>query len=437
VTIATEVPVALFRHSHSLAQQAVPRTSSLDSTLALLAEGYRFMTRRFDQFGSDLFVTRLMLRQALCIRGEEAAQMFYQAGRFTRRHAFPPPTLMLLQDYGSVALLDGEAHHRRKAMLMSMQGAVDRHHLVELAATEWRAAFARWHGQPHVVLHREAESVLCRTVCRWAGVPATSADLAQRTAEFSAMVDGAGAVGPRNWMGLMMRSRAEHWARRLIDSVREGRIQPSVQTALAVIARHRDADGQLITGGDAAVELVNVLWPTVAVARYVVFGALAMHEYPECRARLATGDDAYLTMFTHEVRRYYPFFTAVGGRACHDFDWRGLHFPKGTWVLLDLYGTNHHPAIWGDPDNFRPERFERWESSGFDLIPQGGGDYYSGHRCAGEMATIDLVKSALRLLATQIDYDVPPQDLRVSLSRMPTLPASGFVINSVRPRHIA
>jgi fatty-acid peroxygenase len=142
-------------------------------------------------------------------------------------------------------------------------------------------------------------------------------------------------------------------------------------------------------------------------------------------------------MFTHELRRYYPFFTAVGGRATHDFDWHGLHFPKGTWVLLDLYGTNHHPAIWGDPDNFRPERFERRESSGFDLIPQGGGDYYSGHRCAGEMATIDLVKSALRLLATQIDYDVPPQDLRVSLSRMPTLPASGFVITSVRPRHVA
>jgi fatty-acid peroxygenase len=437
VTIATEDPVALFRHDSLFAQGVIPHTSSMDSTFALLAEGYRFMTRRFAQFDSDLFATRLMMRQAVRMRGEEAAQMFYQPGRFTRRHAIPPTTLMLLQDYGSAALLDGEEHHRRKTMLMSLQGAVDRHHLVELAETEWRASFARWQGQPQVVLHREAEAVLCRTVCRWAGVPATSADLVQRTAEFSAMIDGAGAVGPRNWHALLMRGRTEHWARQLIDRVREGRVQPPAQTALAVIARHREADNLLITSDDAAVELINVLRPTVAVARFIVFGALAMHEFPGCRERIAAGDEAYLTMFTHEVRRYYPFFSGIAGRAAHAFDWHGLHFPKGTWVLLDVYGTNHHPAIWGDPDNFRPERFERWESSGFDLIPQGGGDYYSGHRCAGEMATVDLVKSAMRLFATKIDYKVPPQDLRVSLSRMPTLPASGFVIESVRPTHVA
>jgi fatty-acid peroxygenase len=429
--------VALFRQSPALAQGAIPRTGSLDNTFALLAEGYRFMTRRFTGFDSDLFVTRLMLRQAVCVRGEDAAQMFYQPGRFTRRHAIPPTTLMLLQGYGSAAMLDGEAHHRRKTMLMSLQGPVERHHLVGQAETEWRASFARWQDQEQVVLHREAEAVLCRAVCRWAGVPATGAELAQRTEEFSAMIDGAGAIGPRNWRGLAMRSRTEHWARKLVDRVREGRLQPSAQTALAVIARHREPDGQLITSDAAAVELINVLRPTVAVARYIVFGALAMHEFPEARARIAAGDEAYLTMFTHELRRYYPFFSSIGGRATHAFDWHGLHFAKGTWVLLDLYGTNHHPAIWGDPDNFRPERFERWESSGFDLVPQGGGDYYSGHRCAGEMATVELIKSAMRLLATRIHYDVPPQDLRVSLSRMPTLPASGFVIRSVRPTHVA
>jgi fatty-acid peroxygenase len=426
--------VTLFRHPPSLAQQAVPRTSSLDSTFELLAEGYQFMQRRFERFGADIFITRLMLRDAVCTRGEDAAQMFYQPGRFTRRHAVPPPALMLLQGYGSVAMLDGEAHHVRKTMLMSMQGAVDRHRLVDLAEAEWRTSFTRWHSLPQVVLHREAEAILCRTACRWAGVPATQADLALRTAELSAMIDGAGTLGPRNWEAMVMRGRAVHWARSLVDQVREGRVQPAGHTALAVIARHRDADGQLIGREAAAVELLNVLRPTVAVARYIVFGALAMHEAPRCRERLLAGDDAYLSMFVNEVRRFYPFVTAVGGRATHDFDWHGLHLAKGTWVLLDLYGTNHHPATWDSPDTFRPERFERWTDSGFDLVPQGGGDYYSGHRCAGEQATVDLVKSALRLLARQVEYRVPPQDLRVSLARMPTLPASGFVIDSVRPR---
>lgn len=52
--------------------------------------------------------------------GEEATRAFYEPGRFTRRGALPPTALMLLQDRGSVALLDGEAHRQRKAMFMSL-----------------------------------------------------------------------------------------------------------------------------------------------------------------------------------------------------------------------------------------------------------------------------------------------------------------------------
>ncbi|HKF96087.1 MAG TPA: hypothetical protein VKB53_06180 [Gammaproteobacteria bacterium] len=42
--------------------------------------------------------------------GEDAAQIFYDAGRFTRKRALPPATLRLLQDKGSVRLMEGEAH---------------------------------------------------------------------------------------------------------------------------------------------------------------------------------------------------------------------------------------------------------------------------------------------------------------------------------------
>jgi fatty-acid peroxygenase len=423
------------RPSHlAVAPQAIPRTHGLDSSYALLAEGYRFMPRRFDLFGSDIFATRIMLRKVFCIRGEEAARMFYHPGRMTRRHAVPPTTLMLLQDYGSVALLDGEAHRRRKTMLLSLQDQAERARLVDLAENAWRTSFARWTTLPRVVLHEQAQAILCRVACRWAGVTATEAELNRRTIEFAAMIDGAASFGPRNWKGLLLRNRTERWARKLIDGVREGRLEPPPHSALAVLARHRDLDDRLISREDAAVELINVLRPTVAVARFITFGAFAMHAFPETRARVAAGDDAYLTNFAQEVRRYYPLFTAVGGRAMDRFDWHRMHFAKDSWFVLDLYGTNHHPALWDDPEIFRPERFERWESSGYDLIPQGGGAYETGHRCPGEMLTVELLRSALRQLASEIDYRVPSQDLHVSLSRMPTLPASGFVIDSVRPR---
>ena len=425
--------MADYPHRYVDAIDAAPRAAGFDQSLAFLAEGYEFMPRRYVALGSDMFAARLMLRRALCVRGEDAARMFYQPGRFTRRHALPAPTMALLQDFGSVMALDGEAHRKRKAMLMSLFGPLERQRLVGLAAAEWRAQFARWGSSPHVVVHEAAQEVLCRAACRWAGIPVNGAEAARRTKEFAQMIAGAGSAGPRNWRGLLVRTRTEHWARALIDAVRAGQVQPSFDSPLNVIARHRDADGELMNRKHAGVELINLLRPTVAVARYIVFALLALHDHPLCRARIAARDADYTDWFVQEVRRFYPFIPAMGGRALHAFDWHGLHVKKGTWVLFDLYGTNHHPALWGDPDVFRPERFERWQSSGFDYVPHGGGDHYSGHRCPGEFVTADLVKSALQLFAGDIAYDVPPQDLTVGLRRIPALPASGFVITNVRP----
>lgn len=83
----------------------------------------------------------------------------------------------------------------------------------------------------------------------------------------------------------------------------------------------------------------------------------------------------------------------------NDFTWNGYKFEEGTLTLLDLYGTNHDPAIWGNPDVFSPDRFTKWEGSPFSFIPQGGGDYFMGHRCAGEWVTIEVMKVSLDYLA--------------------------------------
>ncbi len=115
------------------------------------------------------------------------------------------------------------------------------------------------------------------------------------------------------------------------------------------------------------------------------------------------------------------------------FDWRGLHFAEGTWVLFDMHGTNHDPRLWPEPERFKPERFMGWQGDGFDLVAQGGGDYLTGHRCPGEAMTVDLVKAALHLLASEVVYTVPRQDLSISLSRMPTMPASGLQIEVAAP----
>jgi fatty-acid peroxygenase len=318
-------------------------------------------------------------------------------------------------------------------MMMSLQTPADRARMVAIAAEEWRARFLRWPVQRQVTLFDETESVLCAAACRWAGIPASHIDGPQLTQAFSAMIDGAGTVFRRTLQGLLLRSRTERWAKELVEAVRMERMAPPPDSPLAVIARHRDRDERPLAVDIAANELINLLRPTVAVARFIVFGAMAMHEFPEWRPRLASGDDAALTAFAQEVRRFYPFFPAVGGRVLDAFDWRGLQFDEGTWVLFDMHGTNHDARLWPEPGRFRPERFAGWQSDGFDLVAQGAGDYLTGHRCPGEAVTVELVKSALHLLASEVVYTLPRQDLAIDLARMPALPASRFRIEVAAP----
>lgn len=175
--------------------------SPRDNTLALLSDGYTFISKRCQRYQSDIFETRLMLEKVVCMTGEEAARVFYHPGRFTRQGAMPQTTLRLLQDQGSVQLLDGEAHRRRKQMFMSLMSAAGIRQLADAMEEQWHAGAGKWEGMDKVVLFDEVQEILCRAVCDWAGVPLTESEVGQRTREFGAMVEGAGSVGPRNWRG--------------------------------------------------------------------------------------------------------------------------------------------------------------------------------------------------------------------------------------------
>ncbi|WFE46890.1 cytochrome P450 [Verrucosispora sp. WMMD1129] len=409
----------------------IPTDRSPDSTLAFLRAGYQFVRHRCDRYGTDIFQTRLLLEPTICLRGRAAVELFYDTDRFVREGAMPARGQRTLTGRGGVQGLDGDAHHDRKAMFMSFMTPTAVRRLGQLFADEWQARLPVWELAGTVTLHTEVASMLTRAVCAWAGVPLGDGELDRRTADLRAMIDSAAALGPRHWRGRLGRLRGEHWAGGLVERVRGGALSPPDSTALRVIAEHRDGAGHRLPRRVAAVELLNVLRPTVAVARFVVFAALALHDHPAWRQRVRHDEEA-AGQFVQEVRRYYPFFPVTAARVRRDFDWQGYHFPQGRRVLLDLYGTDHHPEVWPEPERFRPERFAGWPGDPFTLIPQGGGGHLTGHRCAGEWITIELMKRAVALLTEVIRYDVPPQDLAVDLSRMPALPGSGFVVTAVR-----
>lgn len=414
--------------------QRIPHDKTFDGTLAFLNNGYRFISMRCERNNSKAFHTRMMMRPITCVMGEDAVRMFYEPGRFTRKAAMPPTTLMSLQDRGSVMTLDGDKHLHRKKMFMSLMGEDGISELLRIFERHWHQQLDLWRSTDSVTLHFEMEEVLTRAVCEWTGITLTEDEASQRAREFSAMIEGAGTVGPRNVKGLALRMITERWARDLIDEIRQQPKPPEGEerTALQTVAWYREPDGERLDVKTAAVELLNILRPTVAVARFITFSALALHHYPQYREKAAQRDDQWRELFVQEVRRFYPFFPVVAGNAKTDFEWQGEYFKKGSWVMLDMHGTNHDPDIWDEPFEFRPERFEDWDQSPYNFIPQGGGELHTGHRCPGENITIALTKAAVRLLTTSMTYEVPKQDLSIDLSRMPAIPASWFIISNVK-----
>jgi len=410
--------------------EPVPHDKSIDNSLALMQEGYLFINNRVKKYQSDLFEARLLGQKVICMSGEEAAKVFYDPERFQRNGAAPKRIQKSLFGENAIQTMDGEEHLHRKLLFLSLMTPPHQKRLAELVMQEWQVSVGKWDGQK-VVLFEESQNILCKVACSWAGVPLKESEIKERAEDFTSMVDAFGAVGPRHWKGRRARTRAEEWIESVIEDVRAGKLTAVNGTALHEMAFYKKPDGSKLDSRMAAIELINVLRPIVAIATFITFSALALHEHPACKEKLQTSDETYFEMFAQEVRRFYPFGPFLGARVKQDFTWHNGKFEKGMLVLLDMYGTNHDPRLWEKPNEFRPERFKDWTGSLFDFIPQGGGDPAKGHRCPGEGITVEVMKATLDFLVNKIDFDVPKQDLSFSLVRMPSLPESGFVMKNV------
>jgi fatty-acid peroxygenase len=411
---------------------AIPQEKVLDNSVRLLLEGFPFIQNRVKHFNSNIFKTRIMFQNVICLHGEEAAKVFYDSDKFMRYQAIPNRIQRTLMGKDAIQTMDGEGHVHRKAMFMSLMTPDSLAKLNRLMTLQWQASLIRWEEMEEVVLFEEAQDLLCRVACAWTGVPLKEEEVRRRASDFAAMVDAFGAVGPRHWRGRKARARAEKWIGKIIKHIRQGKLMVKDNSPAHVIAFHRDVEDNLLDVKMAAVELINLLRPIVAIAWYITFGAVALEEHPVARQKIADGEEGYVAMLVQEVRRYYPFGPFLGNRVKNDFEWGGHHFKKGTLVFLDIYGTLHDANIWEHPDEFYPYRFRNWDGSAFNFIPQGGGDHFTGHRCAGEWVTIEAMKVSMVFLSKYMAYEVPPQDLSFSLVRMPTYPKSKFIMQNVR-----
>lgn len=419
-----------------------------DQSLEFLRSGYLFASRARRRSGaapdSDSPVRlRLMGRPALIIRGAEAVRHFYDSDKFKRDGAMPAFIRGPLFGAGAVHGLDGRAHEVRKNALTDLAYDDDRvEEFAGLVAEELESMLTGWSRRGSGNVFQDTTTAYGRAAFRWAGLPVRPDEADRRARQMSRLLDTFGHVGT-NPVAWVERMRLDRWATGLVRRVRSGDLRPEPHSVLARIADLRDEDGQPVSDRTAAVELQNLTRPTVAVARFAAFAAVALVEHPEWarRIREASAEAGRLTeipeavAFAQEVRRVYPFVPMLPALATQNVEIQGCPVHKGQRVLLDLLGTDTDPNHWRDAGTFDPDRFldvgdaEKLEA----FVPHGGAGVRTGHRCPGEKIAVTALSAAVAALCRPgVEISDDPDDLTFPWTTMLTRPATGVRI-SYRP----
>ncbi len=344
---------------------------------------------------------------------------------------------------GSLLLQEGEEHlRRRRLMLPPFHGERMRAYDAVIArATE--EAIARWPlGEPFA-LHPSMQSITLEVILRAVfGVE----DAGRRDELSRTLVEILGATASPATAGMLVPGvrrlpiygrlgrllvRTDELLLAEIEDRRRGQ-GDGREDILSMLVAARFDDGSTMGDEELRDQLMTLLLAgheTTATALAWTFDLL-LHR-PDALARLREeldhGVHTYLEAVIDESLRVRPVVPFTGRKLRAPAELGGYRLPEGTTVLAAIYLTHTLPELYPDPYAFRPERFLDGDIGEFELVPQGGGDPRTGHRCPGEQITV-AVLAALAVRLARLDAETPEQDVSIPLRRIPAKPRSGIVL---------
>lgn len=153
----------------------------MDSTLGFLLNGYSYFSTKFNKHHTDIYNTRLLLKKTIALRGEEAAEIFYDQDKFIREGATPKRFQKTLFGEGGVQGLDHEKHLHRKALFMQCMTRDSISNLNTIFEKNWLQAIATWKAAPKIILFKEVETVLTKSACEWIQIPLKKEEIELRS----------------------------------------------------------------------------------------------------------------------------------------------------------------------------------------------------------------------------------------------------------------
>ena len=115
----------------------------------------------------------------------------------------------------------------------------------------------------------------------------------------------------------------------------------------------------------------------------------------------------FATQVISEALRLYPPFWMIDRMAVADDRAGDIDIPRGSTVIVFVYGAHHAPRYWPDPERFDPERFTKANDklhTPFTHLPFGGGP----RGCIGGNYAMLQILMILSDLLRKYDFQLSP-----------------------------
>ena len=421
----------------------------LGETLSFIQDVFGFIRKRTERYG-PVFRTRILGKPTVFISGPQLAEKWLDPALIERAGALPPNVLQLFGgDANIVPLLDGEAHRKRKQILLTAFS-----HEAIAAYLPWMQRtieehLAGWVAAGELAVTHDLKRLAIESICGAVLALEPGDELRQLLDDYDRV--GAAFVGlPVNLPGTAYRAGLRARDRILAvlrEQVRRHQQAPRNDGLSRILSAAAAVDEKL------SVETVALEMHHFVLAGVIVFAELAaivreLHDHPDIREKVAAEVAAqapsgpvtpaqlrempYLLQVVNEVKRTCPNVPMSFGRARAPIQLNGYEVPAGWLVMMAVVESNQNaiftnPSLF-DPDRFSPSRAEE-KRHPHAFMPQGAGEL-SGHKCAGYDFSTVMMQLFTVLLVRGHTWQLPPQDLVLRWNRIPPEYKSGLVVRA-------
>jgi cytochrome P450 family 135 len=379
------------RDSRDAAVPPGPRAHHLRQQLAWFRRPVAFLEGCRDRYG-PIFAARFGPEQRAAFVSDPAAVKTVVTG---------DPELLRMGDSNglfrpvvgsnSILLLDGEEHRRHRRLMLP---ALRRDHVERFSEVIEDAVLGRlveWPLGTPLRLQTEMEAIAFDTIMRIVfGLERTPREGRLREL-FPQMMDLC--ESPYTLLPIFRRPPGGRspYARLtdllaelddvLFSEIADRRADPKVEERddmLSLLVRARVEDGTPMTDRELRDELLTMLMAgqeTTTAALSWSFERLARNQAVADRlvGELEHGDESYLDATIREILRQRPPIPVAARKLRAPLELGGYTVPAGWVVMACIHLLHREPAVYPDPDEFRPERFLVDPPPKHAWLPFGGG----------------------------------------------------------------